>query len=245
MKYSVDGLVIWETKTGEADRVINILTGKGLITAYSKGSLRPKNKLASSTALLSYSSFELFKGSNMYSVDEAEPLFRFLKLSTDMKAYALVLYFCELLKTLVLNEDDTSEYLSLMLNAMYLIDREDVDLELIKSAFEFKVMQIAGYMPDIFSCDICGKEDAKEGARFDLANGVIICASCARDKGMPLNCNVATLEALRYILNADIKKVFSFRLKGDSLRSLSYLTSRYVENHLEFLPRTLEFYQSL
>ena len=34
MKISVDGLVIWEKKTGEADKVISILTPDGVITAY-------------------------------------------------------------------------------------------------------------------------------------------------------------------------------------------------------------------
>ncbi|MBR2591706.1 MAG: recombination protein O N-terminal domain-containing protein, partial [Oscillospiraceae bacterium] len=64
MKKSVDGLVIWERKTGEADRVISILTPTGVVTAYAKGAQRPKSRFANSTSLLSYSNFELFSGKN-------------------------------------------------------------------------------------------------------------------------------------------------------------------------------------
>ena len=36
MKTTAQGLVIWQVKTGEADRVITILTGGGVITAYAR-----------------------------------------------------------------------------------------------------------------------------------------------------------------------------------------------------------------
>ena len=62
MKLTADALVIWEHKTGEADRVITLLTANGVVSAYAKNSLRPKNKLTSATAMLTYANFELYSG---------------------------------------------------------------------------------------------------------------------------------------------------------------------------------------
>ncbi|MGI5887841.1 MAG: DNA repair protein RecO [Oscillospiraceae bacterium] len=245
MKSACDGLVIWETKTGEADRVIEILTARGLVTAYAKGSLRPKNRLASSTALLAYSGFELYKGSNMYTVDDAESIERFMRLSTDMKAYSLVLYFCELLKTLLPGEEDTAEQLSLMLNSMFLTDKGKTNLEQIKSVFELKIMQLSGYMPDLVECSRCGKNDSPDGLYFDITGGTWLCSDCASSAGLELNCSEAVLKAMRFILDSDVKKAFGFKLGEANLRNLSGLTSRYVEAQIDFRPKTLEFYNSL
>ena len=57
------GLVLRATKTGEADRVLSILTPQqGVISAMAKGSLRLKSKLFSGTGLFCYSEFTLFAG---------------------------------------------------------------------------------------------------------------------------------------------------------------------------------------
>ena len=72
MQMITTGLVLRATKTGEADRVLSILTPEhGIISAIAKGSLRLKSKLFSATGLFCYSEFELFEGKSMYVVDSA------------------------------------------------------------------------------------------------------------------------------------------------------------------------------
>ncbi|MEG1125499.1 MAG: recombination protein O N-terminal domain-containing protein [Oscillospiraceae bacterium] len=56
MQITTMGLVIKEVKTGEADRIIHILTQDGVINAIAKGSQRLKSKLFSATSLFCYAS---------------------------------------------------------------------------------------------------------------------------------------------------------------------------------------------
>lgn len=72
MQTTTMGLVLRATKTGEADRVLSVLTPTGILSAIAKGSLRLKNRLHSATGLFCYSEFTLFEGKTMYVVDEAE-----------------------------------------------------------------------------------------------------------------------------------------------------------------------------
>ena len=62
MKTVTDALVIKEMKTGEADRLITLLTkDNGIIKAYASGAKSIKSKRVSATGLLSYSNFSLSK----------------------------------------------------------------------------------------------------------------------------------------------------------------------------------------
>ena len=62
MQTTTMGLVLRATKTGEADRVLSVLTPAGIVSAIAKGSLRLKNRLHSATGLFCYSEFTLLRG---------------------------------------------------------------------------------------------------------------------------------------------------------------------------------------
>lgn len=244
MKVSTNGLVIWEVKTGEADRVITILTENGIVSAYAKGSLRPKNKLTSPTAMLSYSNFELYSGKNMYNVDDALSRERFISLFSDIEKYSLAAYFCELLKYLAPIDDDATEYLSLMLNSLYLLNANRKELLLVKTVFELRIMAISGYMPDLVSCASCGESDAKK-LHFDILNGVWYCENCATELGKYCNASDSILHAMRHIIYSNKAKIFSFEISKDALNQLNDLTSRFVAVHIDKQLPTLDFLKTI
>ena len=81
------------TKTGEADRVLSILTPDlGVISAIAKGSLRLKSKLFSATGLFCYSEFTLFEGKTMYVVDAAGVKEVFWGVHQSVEGMALGMY---------------------------------------------------------------------------------------------------------------------------------------------------------
>ncbi len=243
MKTTTEGLVIWETKTGEADRVITILTGNGVISAYAKNSLRPKNKLTSPTAMLGYSEFELFSGKNMFTVDDAQSRLRFVRLMADARGYALAVYFCELLKLLAPIEDDAGDFLSLALNALYLLDEGKKPAWLVKCVFELRVMALAGYEPQVESCAACAGEVG--AGYFDAENGVMLCEKCAASLARNVNCRAGMAAALRYILGAPSGRAASFTLAEGSRKPFAALCEDYVARRVERRLPTLDFYAAL
>ena len=240
MKLTTDGLVIWEVKTGEADRIISILTPNGLVSACAKGSRRPGSRLCAPTAVYCYSQFELFKGRNMYTVDSAADKLQFVALAADVAALSLAAYLCELLRLLAPVDEDAGDFLSLALTALHLLIAGG-DRRIVKSAFELKLLSLAGYMPGLDGCRLCGAPGGRAIA-FDPLRGDFVCAECAAGLGLPLNSSGAALAAMRYIVSAEPKRVFSFRLPDAQLAVLSGLTEKYVEQQLERRPATLDFY---
>ena len=244
MKVSTDGLVIWETKTGEADRVVTLLTPEGMISVYARGSRRPNNKLTSPTSMLSYSNFELYTGTNMYTASDAMIKERFVTLFSDMHKYSLAIYFCELLKNLSPIEDDAGEYLSLILNTLHLLNTSDKDILLIKAVFELRIMSISGYMPSLDSCCECGTE-IDTVLSFDMQNGVWYCKECASGTNHSINASGAVLNAMRYIVSSDPQRIFSFSLTGEALKTLGKLTSLFTLIHIDKTLATLDFLNNI
>lgn len=243
MKVSIKGLVIWEVKTGEADRVITILTPKGIVSAYARNSLRPKNKLTSATSVFSYSDFELYEGKNMYNVDDAMPVSQFHDVTFDVFDYALAVYLADLTRNLAPVDDDAVAFLSLFLNTLYLLDEKKYSREHIKSVFEMKLCCLAGYMPELISCGICGNE-IKGDCYFDIINGFVRCVRCTPGISHDNEaCPLGTLKALRYIASSEPQKCFSFSLSDVSY--LSRISEKFVIERLDKSCSTLEYYKSL
>lgn len=236
--------MIWETKTGEADRVITLLTPNGVICAYAKNSLRPKNRLTSPTAMLSYSNFELYSGKNMYTVDDAQSKHRFVRLYSDARGYALAVYFCELLKQLAPVDDDAEDFISLSLNTLHLLNEGQKDIDIVKCVFELRAAAYAGYMPDVTACRDCGGYEMN-AAYFDINEGVLLCRDCAAALAISPTITGAVIRAMRHILYSELAKAFSFTIGDESKSMLRDASEQYLIARLERSLATLNFYHTI
>ncbi|NLL92153.1 MAG: DNA repair protein RecO [Ruminococcaceae bacterium] len=243
-RISIDGLVIWETKTSDADKVITVLTGNGVISCYARGSLKPGGKLTSPCDLLSFSNFELYSGKNMYTVVDAKSNIKFNALSIDIERYSLAVYFCELIRFLAPVDDYAGEYLGLMLNSLHLLNEGKKDLMIVKAVFELRMMTLCGYMPDLDGCNRCGVALSPEIC-FDFIAGNWYCRNCINSAGLSANCSSSVLLAMKHIVEEDASKIFSFSLPEDKLRVLNKITSDFVETQSDRKFRTLEYFRSI
>ncbi len=243
MQLITDGLVLREVKVKEADRIITLLTReKGVVSAVAKGSLRLKNKLASSTGLLCYSEFQLFSGVGMYKVDDAAPKNVFFELRSSVDALALAMYMAELTAALAPEESPAGEYLDFLLNAFTFLCKKSSNLKLVKAAFELRLMAMAGFMPDLVACEVCGKFEEKL-FYFDIDSGYIICSECTGKAGKAPNVNLAVLSAMRHILFSSEDKIYNFTLGAASADILYQICGAFCAHHLDKPLKTRAFLQ--
>ena len=142
---------------------------------------------------------------------------------------------------------ETPGLLSLVLNSLYALDKLGKPETLVKAAFEMKLCCLIGYEPLLEGCAVCGTETPAE-PQLNLSEGVLHCKACRRELGedsisLPLDCS--TLTALRYIVHGDPRRLFSFRLEGESLGELADTAEAYVYTQLERGFSTLDYYKSL
>lgn len=256
MQIKTDGITIRDLNVGEQDRILTILTReKGVIRASARGARRVRSQLLPATQLLCYAGFTLFRGKEKYIIDEAEPKEMFRGVLSSLDQLSLAQYFAQLCGFVVPEEEPAEIYLRLMLNALHLLESGKRPPELIKAAFEMRLLTVSGYMPDLVACRGCGSFEA-EKMFFLPKSGEMICENCLREGADTLAGTAAgygekaplsrgALAALRHTVYADFEKLFSFSLPEKPMKELSWAAERYLLAQLERSFPTLEFYHGL
>lgn len=245
MLITTKGVILKEITIGSDDKLITILTKDcGKITAYVKNTKRLKTKFASSTDLLCYSTFVIFKSKDKYYINSAESENVFFDIRTDIEKLALASYFAEVTCDVVNENESGEEFLRLMLNSLYFIEKGAYPLEQIKSVFELRGLSITGFMPDIVACNGCGTYE-EDIMYFSYATGKIHCENCKGELTSYIKINKNVLYAMRYICYSKFEKVFSFSMSNENLKLLGTTTENYLTFVLEKNFRTLDFYKSL
>lgn len=245
MYFKTEGLVLRETEYKDADKLLTVLTkDRGKLTLRARGVRSRSSRLKSGCQLLAYSEFTVFENKNSQLVDEAVPIMLFLPLREDIEKLSLASYFAQVSEVLSQEDNPGPELLSLCLNALYALSQLDRPQELIKAAFELRAACLAGYAPMLDSCVVCG---CPEPDRFHVMGGALQCAGCllADDNGLRLPIHAGALAAMRYIMDCDVKRLFSFQLSDQALKELGDITETYLLAQLEQGFFTLDFYKSL
>ena len=237
------GLVLRETRYKEADRILTILTETdGKITAKARGALRKSSRTAAATQQLTWSELTLFGNRGKWTVNEGSVLEGFSGLRDEIERLALGSYFAECLEAFAVEDQPDPRLLQLGLNSLYALSENLGEPEKIKAAFELRLMCLAGFQPNVQGCAVCGKTEP-ENPVLSLSDGVLCCRSCSRAAWDGVLLEEDALAAMRYIVAAPAKKLFSFRLEGKALQNLSRASELYVQAHAERHFSTLEYYK--
>lgn len=239
------GLVLKETNIKEADKLLTILTrDNGKLTVKAPGARRKGCRFRSSAQLFAYSEFTLFEYKGYYSINEAEPIEHFMELSGELELLSLASYFLQLLDAASDEDSVNNELLSLGLNSLYALSKLKKSPDVVKPAFELRLICLAGYEPQVFECPYCGNEQPD---RFNLTEGTVHCAACRGfiTEGISMPINPAALSAVRHIVSGDPRKIFSYKIDAEAEKQLIGVSEAYVLTQLERSFSTLDFYKTI
>ncbi len=244
MFIKTEGVVLREVEYNDADKLLDVLTrDHGLMTVRARGVRRRTSDLKSACQLLTYSEFTLFENRGRYTINEASSIEQFRQLRDDIELLALGSYFAQAVSVVAQEDAPNPELLSLLLNALYALGKLKRPQLLVKAAFELRLACLAGFAPEVSVCAVCGSEVPD---RFDLSGACVTCAACRTgEAGIRMPVDASVLQAMRYVVWCEPKKLFSFRLGETSTQRLSDITEAYLMTQLEHSFSTLEFYKSL
>ena len=244
MYLTTKALVLRITDYNDKDSLLTLQSlDYGKLTVKARGLRRKNSPLIAPCQLLAYGDFTLFEYRGQYTVNEASVIELFPGIRRDLGKLSLGTYFAQVVDVLSQEDIPNPELLSLILNSLYAMDKLSKSETLVKAAFELRAASIAGYTPDLFGCHVCGNQTP---CFFDISGGALLCDQC-RDSasGIRLPVTASILDAMRYIIYSDKKKLFSFDIGADSLTRLSGITESYLTTQLERGFSTLDFYKSL
>jgi len=245
-KIVVKGIVLRETLTKEADKILTVLTAEqGRIGVIARGARRKNSRLAAASELLAFSELVLYEQRGWWMLDEASTLSLWDGVRADVELLSLASYFAELAEAVSSEGDPAGDTLSLLLNALYALDTLKKPPELVKAVYELKLLALSGYEPQISGCAVCGRSAPTE-PMFDAREGVVLCRKCAGAAAWNmLALDAGSLAAMRHVIGSEQKRMLSFALRGDTAERFGRACEDFARVQLERDFRTLHFYKSL
>ena len=243
MYLKTQGLVLRVTEYRDTDAILTVLTkDQGLLTLKARNVRSRRSQIKSACQLLAFSEFTYSERQGYCTISEAVCIEMFQSMRNDIELLSLCSYFAQVAELLSQQDVQDGEVLSLTLNSIHALCKLKKPQELVKAAFELRMMVLAGFQPMVACCAVCGSESPD---RFDVAGGMCVCARCSAPGTLRLPVSPACLAALQHITGCEAKKIFSFNLFPEAMKELSDISETYLLTQLERGFYTLDFYKSL
>ena len=244
MYLTIQGIVLRVTDYNDRDALLTVLSrNHGKLTVKARGLRRKNSPLIAPCQLLAYGEFTLFEYKGQYTINEAHSIELFQGLRRDLQKLSLGTYFAQVADVLSQEDLPNPELQSLLLNCLFALSKLSEPEVKIKAVFELRGASLAGYMPDLFGCHVCGSQNPD---KFDISEGMLECTRCRNlGGGIRMPVTPAVLEAMRYICLCEPKKLLNFNIGPENLIKLSNLSEAYLTTQLERGFTTLDFYKSL
>lgn len=196
-----------------------------------KGSRRNKSLLLAGTQFLCFGEYILYKGGSNYSMNSCEPIEVFYNIRTDLDKLNYAVHITKIINDVTTENQNNYRILQLYLNTLYVISETDKDLNLIITVFKIRLLSIIGFKPIVDYCQNCKEKENLE--YFSFKESGFKCANCGKQDNGAIQIVETTRDAIRYIINAEPKKIFSFNISDQAKKELEIVGKLYLEEKLE------------
>jgi len=233
---STQGLSVWRSDYSETSQVVSyLLKDVGRLNVLAKGVKRSsKTRPASPVDLLELDEVVILKkpAGRLSILAEHRQLESFRGVRRDLKPAWAAQYLAEILRTVAQEEHPEPELYRRSVEYLGSLARGG-PVKALVTALELTVLEQCGYMPDLSSCDTCGRE-LKSGARFSLVGSEVVlrCTSCPSPVGGAVTVvRPGSLSPAKMLVTMEMHSVGRIRLDTGMLTELSAL-SRAMLRHV-------------
>lgn len=234
----VKGIVLKEVQYNDNDKILTVFTDElGKVSCMAKGAKKTNSSLLAPCQFLVYSEFVLYKGTSFYHINSAEIIDTFYNLRIDYDKLETAYSITKVLLQAICEAEEAKEALSLFLNTMFVIENKQMPAKFVEAIFKLKLISLLGYMPNIVTCSVCGKQVINSESKeyfYSFANNNIICGACYEEKMKSaigshkvsyVKLSQAVYFACVYVITSTTKKVFNFNLDNTCIDEFS----KYVD----------------
>ena len=183
------------------------------------------------TQFLCFGEYVLYKSGNSYSINSCETIEVFYNIRIDLDKLKYAAHITKIVNDVTTENQNTYKVMQLFLNTLYMISETDKALALINSVFELRLLSIIGFRPIIDECKNCKTKD--DLTYFSFRDSGFKCSICSKQDKGAIEISPTTKDAIRYIILADAKKIFSFEVPKETIRELEIISKIYLQEKLE------------
>ena len=191
--------VLRRTNYGEADRILNLITPNGKMSAIAKGVRKEKSKLAGGVEMFSLIELNVHRGKGEIGVVTSAKMLRYYNnIVSDLKKMELAALILRKV-SLLAESSDNPEYFKIVDQSLACLD-SGVDMEIVESWFWLNLLKASGEEINLYR-DVDGKKLLAENRYTWDAMGTVF----VENKNGDYDAN--DIKVLRLILTTDLKMV--------------------------------------
>ena len=232
------GVIIKVQDYKENDKLLWMYTEElGKVTCIAKGAKRSKSQLLSVTLPLCFGEYLLFKGKNLYNLQEGKIINSFQGLLNNLEKLTYSSYLCELIDICVENDEVNSALFKEFMICLYLLSTDALDYELLVRAFELRLLEATGYNLELDRCCICKKKIAVADY-ISLSHYGGVCDECNKEYGFFIS--KPAYNALRFLKNTSMDKVYRLNVNDEIKKQMERVITNIIANNYSKRPKSLE-----
>lgn len=231
--YQTEAIVLRHQNLGEADRVLSLLTpNHGKVRAIAKGVRKPLSRKSGHLELFSRARVMVARGRDLDIISQAELVEPYAALRDDLVRLSYAAYFVELADSFVGERDENRPMFNLLAAGLgWLCSAED--LRVTARYYELRVLERAGFRPELHNCVVCSKPIVAEDQYISFADGGAVCPTDGKDHPRTSRITMSGLKVLRFMQTRDYASVESLGLRPQLHTELEQLLSYALTYNLE------------
>lgn len=240
--YRTEAIVLRHQRYGEAGRMLTLLSPHhGKIRVLARGVLRPTSHMAGHVEPLAQTAFLIARrNSGPDLVTQAQVMESHTPCRTELWRTSTALYAAELVDRLTEDAVESRPIYRLLQQFLDWLDTAG-EPDVPTRYFEFKLLNIAGYRPELHQCLECGTTLEPVTNAISGPAGGCLCPSCAGGAASMRPVTLNALKVLRTLQDADLATARRLRLAPGLARELELLMRYYLPYALDHDLRSTGF----
>ena len=230
----VEALVISHRDFGEADRIVKLLTSEeGKLNAIAKGARRMRSRKAAHLEPFTHTALILAVGRSFWIVTQADTISDFPAIRANLQKTGQASYILELADLLSTEFQIDSGMYRLVLGTIQSLEKAADAFNLLLH-YELRILDLAGFRPELFNCVICQGEIQAESQYFSAGQGGVVCPQCGMAGGeKTIPAGVEALRYLRHFQRSPYRKVEGTNVPVKTKQALRHILDLYIASITE------------
>lgn len=233
MLFSSEALVLKRTPLTNNDMLLTLFTKKaGKLSAVANGARHPKNRLSSGAHPFVYGQFFLSTGRSLPKVNNIDIEQSFYAIREDIVKLAYGAWFLELAEISIMEGQANHVLFELLKTCLKIMIEKKDQFDVLKMAYEWKLIKSIGLQPMLDQCALCGKDNEKSWY-FSTVEGGVVCSDCAKTQKGIYKVGTTLPRIMSYLFEESMETIQKTKFHGDYVGKMEVLSNHYLRHHLD------------
>ena len=230
--YRAEALVLKNAPFGEAGLMVTLHSREwGKLRVVANGARKANSRLVGHLEPLTLTRLLLARGRTLDTVVQAEVAGTFPNLRAGLAAMTRAQFVTELVDGFGSEDSPNEPLYELAVDTLSVLER-DPNRDLTLRHFELHLLQVSGFMPELFHCVECRRSIEPDRHRYSVDSGGTLCLDCRPAGAQVSPLSLRALKVLRFLHRSRVDELPDLQTSPAVSREVTALLSASTQHWL-------------